>query len=215
VDFLSPTVAGAVAAAMNTPDLVSLSYVFSGVCFRNGIFDNSTCFPKAVDTAVVLGNIASRVLNQFIAANTTDQSVKACQDSQEDARLIQLAQKLVPTSIAIAFISVALGGAFVVTQKLPIGIGAGALSLVGGVIMLVALLQVRSAPVYKKVGGAPEDSKPLYSNGPAFTMGLIAIFLPILGGLGLIGSTVLARREAGGSSEGKSMEMTSKVETQA
>jgi hypothetical protein len=132
-----------------------------------------------------------------------DKLVAKCNDQEEDLSAIETAQILLPAGAAAAGVAAILLFVAVATAKAPLVLAGGVLGLVGGVLTLVALLGVRSAPVYANVGEPVADGDVEYKSGFGATLGLAGIGAPVVGGLLGIGSFFCGTGEEGGALSSK------------
>lgn len=115
-----------------------------------------------------------------------DQAKAKCKDDEKDIAAIEKAQVLSPLGAGLAAVGCLLGVVGGITEKKGANLVAGVLSLVGGLMVLGALLSVRNAPIYNSVGGDAEAGVPLYLPGMAQMFGIIGMGLAALGGIVLI-----------------------------
>jgi len=115
-----------------------------------------------------------------------EQGKAACKDDDEDLAAIGTAQIMVPIGVALAALGVVVGVAGAVTEKKPVNLAAGAVALIGGLMVLGGLLIVRGAPIYSSVGGDVEPGSAYYKAGTAQLMGLVSIGASSIGGIVLL-----------------------------
>merc|ERR1712157_470340 len=138
--------------------------------------------------------------------------IQLCEDDNKDKEIFETAQMMVPAAIALAGLGMLVSFAAVGTNKKLLGIVGGILAVLGGGVLLGALLNVLlNAPVYKLVSeaGAIEDAEPgsaYYKPGLAQTLAYGGILGPILGGLLVLGSSFC------GPSEEESQALSGKVD---
>jgi hypothetical protein len=208
-DLLSQEYPFAFAAQMTGVPLTDLRFItfakYSFVSLNElsaaglvGACDTLQAFKRTDCNEIINANIVSN----FLDGNGT--LIEQCNDDEEDARRIELAQKLVPASVAMFSVSLILGIVALAANKTPAGIVSGVFSIIGVVALLVALLQVKGAPVYANVGGDPVALEPLYSAGLANTLAYVCLAAPLIGGITIIVGSLMAR--------GESDELTTKVD---
>lgn len=170
--------------------------------------DEGTCvFVKSqivtADNLAALGlfdTLVNTATEAVIPGNTSDARITSCKDDDTDKEIFETAQMLVPAAIGLAAVGMLLSFGAVATNKKVLGIVGGLFAVLGGGVLLGALLYVRTAPVYSLVSDAApideaESGEALYIPGLAQTLALGAIGAPILGGLITLGGSFCGNAE--------------------
>jgi len=129
-----------------------------------------------------------------------------CLNNDKDISAFKTAQSMVTAAAVMMGLGMAAGFAALAVDKGPVAFGAGALSAIGGVLVVAALMVVKGAPVYSKIGGAEVAGKPLYSGASGQLIAIVGGLLAIIGGITQAVSGCL--NKAGSSSD----QLTTKVE---
>jgi len=162
------------------------------------LFD--TCF-KLIDASVDIPNVdecwtffAAATANNAFAGDLTDTlaaytpanagsgtfaaAANACKDDVKDLEAIETAQGVTPVGIVFLGIAALVGMLATGFEKKIATMIAGAIALLGSMLILIALLKVYNAPIYESVGGddAPENEV-VYVAGRTVTIGLASIAL--------------------------------------
>jgi hypothetical protein len=132
--------------------------------------------------------------------------VADCLNNDKDISAFKTAQAMVTAAAVMMGLGMAAGFAALAVDKGPVAFGAGALSAIGGVLVVAALMVVKGAPVYSKIGGAEVAGKPLYSGASGQLIAIVGGLLAIIGGITQAVSGCL--NKAGSSSD----QLTTKVE---
>jgi len=158
------------------------------------------------DAFNVLAN-ALGIDGNLSSAAGIDELVTGCENDAEDIDKFTTAQAIYPVGIAFAMLGAIAGVVGGLTNKTPVAIIAGVTCALGGILVLAALLVVRSAPVYDLVGGDPVEGDPLYEADVGQVIALAAIALAVIGGVA-VGASAACNKP-----DGDETGVSSKVET--
>jgi len=157
--------------------------------------------PAVCSSLSLSGTVAGRtaitaVLRAFYEEDTTLASaVQECKDDDEDARRIELAQKLVPAGAGCTGLGLLLALLGLFTQKKAVLCLGGVMGLGACALILSALLLVQGAPVYQAVGEPCDPDEVCYESGLALYLGFVAIFAPAAAGVMLMISTTCKKSD--------------------
>jgi len=144
---------------------------------------------RDVCQAVIGTGATKAAVTKFIAGDNVTALVAACEDDQTDIERINTAQILVPFGTGlqgVAFILAIVGVLAASTNGAKMIMVSGGVAIIGGILTLVALVLVKTAPVYQSVGLECKPMEACYEAGVATTLGYCAILFPILAGIFLI-----------------------------
>lgn len=151
--------------------------------------------PTAAAAREGLLNAAS---SSLISGESPEERIKECKDDDQDNKVFATAQTMVPIAIGCAGVGVLVSfAAALIIKKMPVALVGGILAVIGGGILLGALLYIQSdAPVYQKLKESAEVGEVAgelyYQGGMAQILALAGIGASVLGGLVTVGSAFCA-----------------------
>jgi len=142
-------------------------------------------------------NAASESL---LEGTSAQERLDSCTDDEKDIEVFETAQMMVPAAIGAVGAGALVSFIAVATKKMPVALVGGILSVIGGGILMGALLYIQSeAPVYKNLEASAEAGEVagelFYQGGMAQLLALAAVGASILGGLVTVGSAFCAGAE--------------------
>jgi len=163
------------------------------------------------DLIALRDGLTASAANSLLEGGSREDLIKSCNDDEQDIAVFETAQMMVPAAIGCASVGMLLSFAAVATQKMPVALVGGLLSVAGGGILMGALLYIQSeAPVYKKLeesaAAPPQAGELYYQGGQAQLLALAAVGSSVVGGLVTIGSAFC------GNGDEESSALTSKVD---
>lgn len=163
------------------------------------------------DLIALRDGLTASAANSLLEGGSREELIKSCNDDEQDIAVFETAQMMVPAAIGCASVGMLLSFAAVATQKMPVALVGGLLSVAGGGILMGALLYIQSeAPVYKKLqesaDAGPQAGELYYQGGQAQLLALAAVGSSVVGGLVTIGSAFC------GNGDEESSALTSKVD---
>jgi len=161
---------------------------------------------STVTPTTVFPSFISSTVNQSRA-----EFIDACKNNDVDISKFQTAQALVTSACVILGLGAVISLASIGVKIVPVAIGGGAFSLIGGILILCALFTVKSAPVYLKVGGQEVNGTTFYQASSGQLLAFLSIIFSVLGGIITVVSGFLNKGRDGSGS----VELTSKVDSAA
>jgi hypothetical protein len=148
--------------------------------------------------AAVREGVLNAASSSLISGESPEERIKECKDDNKDNDVFATAQTMVPIAIGCVGVGVLVSfAAALIIKKMPVALVGGILAVVGGGILLGALLYIQSeAPVYEKLKESADIGKQsgvlYYQGGMAQILALAAIGASVLGGLVTVGSAFCA-----------------------
>jgi len=196
------------------PSLLGSSDVFPDYKLTSTCISNAPTYIAAGATPELVAlrdGLTLSAANSLLEGGSRKDLIKSCNDDEKDIEVFETAQMMVPAAFGCASVGMLLSFAAVATQKMPVALVGGLLSVAGGVILMGALLYIQSeAPVYKKLkesaDAGPQAGELYYQGGQSQLLALAAVGSSVVGGLVTIGSAF------SGNGDEESSALTSKVD---
>ncbi|GBG24339.1 Hypothetical Protein FCC1311_005572 [Hondaea fermentalgiana] len=183
----------------STSSLALANAIFNGYCAS--VQTSAECI--GVMSAAFAGDLVDPTVSSALVAAvstalpgggaTREERVAACEDDNTDKAKFETAQKMLISALVLIIISSFAGFLAGLRLKAPLVVVSGLFAVIGGGILLGALLTVQSAPVYAEVGGEKEDYETYYAAAVGQIIALVAVALAVVGGIVTLVSACLNR----------------------
>jgi len=188
-------------SSSTTEGLYVANVIINSVCAAVSTRSGCVLAMAAALNYPTLDSLTSSLISEVETAlpgtgSTRNETIADCNDDNTDREKFSQAQKILAASIAMMFVGVIVSVAAAFLNKTIVAVVGGAFSILGGVLLLAALLVVRSAPVYQEVGGTKVDYETYYAAYTGQIEALVGIALSVIGGIVVLVASCLARPSA-------------------